>query len=94
MVNLCGHDKAQARLHPFCSHRLSHDTAPIYIDSETLNKNKKKVTKNNQRVISKPHAYFETMKVSKELAGGVAHTRDPLGIHFGSNNARKMSSNK
>ena len=59
----------------------------------------KKVIKNNLRIISKPHAYVQTMfktpvKFQKnrcETVGGDAHTRYPLSIFFDSKNARKMA---
>ena len=54
-----------------------------------------KVTKNNLRTISKPHAYLQTMKKTSvkfqknqhKAVGGVAHTRYPLSIHFDCKNA-------
>ena len=54
-----------------------------------------KVIKNNLRIISKPHAYLQTMYKSlvkfqrnrHKTVGGVAHTRYPLSIHFDSKNA-------
>ena len=60
---------------------------------------REKVIKNNLRIISKPHAYVQTMsktpvkfqKNLKKTVGGDAHTRYPLSIHFDSNNARKMA---
>ena len=50
----------------------------------------KKVTKNNLRIISKPHAYFQTMtktpvkfkKNRYKTVGGVAPTMYSLPIHF------------
>ena len=59
----------------------------------------KKITKNNLRIISKPHAYFQTinktpMKFQKnryKTVGGVAPTRYPLSIHFVIDNAGKMA---
>ena len=58
----------------------------------------KKVTKNNLRIISKPHAYLQIMtktsvkfqKNRHKTVGGVAHTRYPVSINFDSKNARKM----
>ena len=58
-----------------------------------------KVIKNNLRIISKPHAYLQTMsktpvkfqKNQYRTVGGDAHTRCPLSIHFDSKNARKMA---
>ena len=49
-----------------------------------------KSDKNNLRIISKPHAYLQTMyktpvkfqKNRYKTVGGVAHTRYPLSIHF------------
>ena len=51
--------------------------------------------KNNLRIISKPHAYLQTMsktpvkfkKNRHKTIGGVEHTRYPLSIHFDSKNA-------
>ena len=51
------------------------------------------------RIISKPHAYLQTMtktlvkfeKDCHKTAGGVAHTRYPLSIHFNSIQDCKMS---
>ena len=51
-----------------------------------------KVTKNNLRIISKPHAHFQTIiktpvkcdKDRHKTVGGVAHTRYPLSMHFDS----------
>ena len=50
----------------------------------------KKVTKINLRIISKPHAYLQSMVTTSvkyqenwnKTVGGVAHTRHPLSIHF------------
>ena len=58
-----------------------------------------KSDKNNLRIISKPHAYLQTMyktpvkfqKNRYKTVGGVAHTRYLLSIHFDSKNARKMA---
>ena len=58
-----------------------------------------KSDKNNLRIISKPHAYLQTMsktpvkfqKNQYKTVGGDAHTRYPLSIHFDSKNARKMA---
>ena len=54
-----------------------------------------KSDKNNLRIISKPHAYLQTMFKSllkfqrnrHKTVGGVAHTRYSLSIHFDSKNA-------
>ena len=54
-----------------------------------------KSNKNNVSIISKPHAYFQTMYKSlvkfqrnrHKTVGGVAHTMYPLSIHFDSKNA-------
>ena len=51
-----------------------------------------KVIKNNLRIISKPHAYLQTIyktpvkfqKNRYKTVGGVAHTRYPLSFHFDS----------
>ena len=55
----------------------------------------KKMTKNNPRIISKPHAYLQTMPITHvkwhKTVGGVAHTMYPLPIHFHWQNARKMA---
>ena len=58
-----------------------------------------KVIKINLSIISKPHAYLQSLvKTSvkfqnnqNKTLGGVAHTRYPLSIHFYCQNARKMS---
>ena len=58
-----------------------------------------KSDKNYLRIISKPHAYVQTMsktpvkfqKNRYKTVGGDAHTRYPLSIHFDSKNARKMA---
>ena len=48
----------------------------------------KNVTKINLRIISKPHAYLQSMVTSvkfqenRNKTVGVAHTRYPLSIHF------------
>ena len=54
--------------------------------------------KNNLRIISKPHAYLQTMsktavkfQKNRYKIVGDAHTRYPLSIHFDSKNARKMT---
>ena len=75
----------------------------------TLVQNAEKVTKINLRIISKPHAYLQTMtktpvefqKDCHKTVGGVAHTRYPLCIHFDSiqawknevQNAKKVTKN-
>ena len=54
-----------------------------------------KSDKNNLRIISKPHAYLQTMykllvkfqRNRHKTVGGDAHTRYPLSIHFDSKNA-------
>ena len=59
----------------------------------------KKWQKQHLRTISKPHAYLQTMnktpmkfwKNRHKTVGGVAHTRNPLSIHFDSKNAEKMT---
>ena len=73
------------------------------LHEETLpgkkNKIAEKVIKNNLRIISKPHAYLQTMsktpvkfqKNQYKTVGGDAHTRYPLSIHFDSKNVRKMA---
>ena len=55
----------------------------------------RKSDKNNLRIISKPHAYLQTMLKSlvkfqrnqHKTVGEVVHTRYPLSIHFDSKNA-------
>ena len=57
------------------------------------------MTKNNPRIISKPHAYLQTIPITHvkfkmnwhKTVGGVAHTRYPLPIQFHSQNAQKMA---
>ena len=57
------------------------------------------MSKINLRIISKPHAHFQSMmktsvkfqKNRNKTVGGVAHTRYPLSIHFHYQNARKMT---
>ena len=54
-----------------------------------------KMIKNNLRIISKPHAYLQTIyktpvkfqKNRYKTVGGVAQTRYPLSFHFDSKNA-------
>ena len=61
--------------------------------------NMQKSKKDNLRIISKPHAYFQTMtkipvKIRKnryKTVGGVAPTRYHLSIHIVIDNARKMA---
>ena len=65
-----------------------------------LSSNCEKVSKINLRIISKAHAYLQSIikicKVSKEselkTEGGVAHTRHPLSIHFHCQNTEKRLS--
>ena len=73
----------------------------IHFDSKNARKmakfNLRKSAKNNLRIIiiSKPHAYLQTMyktpvkfqKNRYKTVGGVAHTRYPLSFHFDSKNA-------
>ena len=62
-------------------------------------KMRKKVTKINLRIISKPHAHLQTMtktpvkfqKDRHKTVGGVVHTMYPLSIHFDSIRASKMA---
>ena len=70
----------------------------IYFDSKNARKWLSSIggksDKNNLRIISKPHAYLQTMyktpvkfqKNRYKSIGGVAHTRYPLSIHFDSKN--------
>ena len=61
--------------------------------------NLRKSDKNNLRIISKPHACFQTMTKTPmkfqnnwyKTVGGVAPTRYPLSIHFVIDNAGKMA---
>ena len=63
-------------------------------EKKTKFKLRKKVTKSNLRIISKPHARLQTMtnrpvkfqKNQHKTVGGVAHTRYPLSIHFNGKN--------
>ena len=58
-----------------------------------------KVIKINLSIISKPHAYLQSLvktsvkfqKNQNETVGVVAHTRYPLSIHFHCQTARKMT---
>ena len=58
-----------------------------------------KVIKINLSIISKPHAYLQSLVKAyvkfqnnrNKTLGGVAHTRYPLSIHFYCQNARKMT---
>ena len=70
-----------------------------HFDSKNARKmakfNLRKMIKNNLRIISKPHAYLQTMFKSlvmfqrnrHKTVGEVAHTRYQLSIHFDSKNA-------
>ena len=70
----------------------------IHFDSKMpekwLSSTSGKNNKNNLRIITKPHAYLQTMsktpvkfqKNRHTTVGGVAHTRYPLSNHFGSKN--------
>ena len=70
----------------------------IHFDSKMpekwLSSTCRKSDKNNMRIISKPHAYLQTMfkplvkfqRNGHKTVGGVAHTRYPLSIHFDSKN--------
>ena len=57
----------------------------------------KNVSKINLRIISKPHAYLQSMiktsikfqKNRNKTVGGFAHTRYSLSIHFHCKNVRK-----
>ena len=71
----------------------------VIMPEKKLSSNCEKVTKSNLRIISKPHARFQTMtktpvkfqKNQHKTVGGVAHTRYPLSIYFNGKNARKMT---
>ena len=70
-------------------------TLTVKMPEKWLSSITEKVIKNNLRIISKPHAYLQTMyntpvkfqKNQYKTVGGVAHTRCPLSIHFDSKNA-------
>ena len=74
-------------------------TLIVKMPEKWLSSTCRKSDKNNLRIISKPHAYFQTMyktpvkfqKNQFKTVGGDAHTRYPLSIHFDSKNARKMA---
>ena len=74
-------------------------TLTVKMPEKWLSSNSEKVIKSNLRIISKPHAYLQTMfktpvkfqKNQYKTVGGDAHTRYPLSIHFDSKNARKMA---
>ena len=62
----------------------------VKMPEKWLRSNCKKVTKINLRIISKPHAYLQSMDTTSvkfqenwnKTVGGAAHTRYPLSIHF------------
>ena len=70
-------------------------TLIVKMPEKWLSSTKGKSEKNDLRIISKPHAYLQTMYKSlvkfqmnrHKTVGGVAHTRYPLSIHFDSKNA-------
>ena len=74
-------------------------TLTVKMQEKWLSSTSGKSDKNNLRIISKPHAYLQTMsktlvefqKNQYKTVGGDAHTRYPLSIHFDSKNARKMA---
>ena len=74
-------------------------TLTVKMPEKWLSSTSGKSDKNKLRIISKPHAYLQTMsktpvkfqKNQYKTVGGDAHTRYPLSIHFDSKNARKMA---
>ena len=74
-------------------------TLTVKMPEKLLSSTSGKSDKNNLRIISKPHAYLQTMsktpvkfqKNQYKTVEGDAHTRYPLSIHFDSKNARKMA---
>ena len=70
-------------------------TLIVKMPEKWLSSTTEKVIKNNLRIISKPHAYLQSMFKSlvkfqrnrQKTVGGVGHTRYPLSIHFDSKNA-------
>ena len=74
-------------------------TLTVKMPEKWLSSTSGKSDKNHLRIISKPHAYLQTMsktpvkfqKNQYKTVGGDAHTRYPLSIHFDSKNARKMA---
>ena len=70
-------------------------TLIVKMPEKWLSLNCGKSDKNDLRIISKPHAYLQTMYKTPvkfqnnryKTVGGVAHTRYPLSIHFDSKNA-------
>ena len=74
-------------------------TLTVKLPEKWLSSISGKSDKNNLRIISKSHAYLQTMsktlvkfqKNQLKTVGGDAHTRYPLSIHFDSKNARKMA---
>ena len=85
---------------------VAHTRYPLSIHFHCLNDRKMtkfklraKVKKNNLSIISKPHAYLQSLvktsakfqKNQNETVGAVAHTRYPLSIRFHCQNARKMT---
>ena len=74
-------------------------TLTVKTPEKCLSSTSRKGDKNNSRIISKPHAYLQTMsktpvkfqKNQYKTVGGDAHTRYPLSIHFDSKNVRKMA---
>ena len=74
-------------------------TLTVKMPEKWLSSTSRKVIKSNLRIISKPHAYLQTMsktpvkfqKNQYKIVGEDAHTRYPLSIHFDSKNARKMA---
>ena len=74
-------------------------TLTVNMPEKWLSSTRGKSNKNNLRIISKLHAYLQTMsktpvkfqKNQYKTVGGDAHTRYPLSIHFDSKNAIKMA---
>ena len=74
-------------------------TLIVKMPEKWLSSTCRKSDKNNLRIISKPHAYVQTMsktpvkfqKNRYKTVGEDVHTRYPLSIHFDGKNARKMA---
>ena len=70
-------------------------TLTVKMPEKWISSTGEKVIKSNLRIISKPHAYLQTMsktpvkfqKNQYKTVGGDAHTRYPLSIHFDRKNA-------
>ena len=70
-------------------------TLIVKMPEKRLSSTYRKSNKNGLRIITKPHAYLQTIFKSfvkfqrnrHKTVGGVAHTKYPLSIHFDSKNA-------